>query len=750
MLCTILISHGFFRACFSIGFLALAPGYFALRSIIGYGKETRSGDSRAKILSYSLGLSLITLMLTGLFVNQLMPVFGNKHPFSVKVLTVAIGVVTMGFIAGSAQHAYPEKKQRHKLKFYLKKYARTVLFALPGLLITLLAVGGAITLNNGGPSWLATVVMGLIGLYSLVLVWANPARVGKQYAYALYGICLSILLGTSMRGWNITGHDVMQEFQVFELTLQHAAWHMQYYQDAYNACLSITILPTILQKLTGISDPYIYKFVFQLFFAALAPIMYITLREYVPKKTALLSVLVFLSFPTFLTDMTMLNRQAVALLCFVLSIQAGLDKKLPRLQKDILALIFLIGMVLSHYSTSYIAIGALSFVFVFGLIHIPVRKMIPKKWHIRKVKIGFSIYDPKVILVAVAALFMWGTVITHTSGNISQTISGVVDNIPNIFDGKPVKSSTPTPPKLSGTPLNQDIQVQNNNKQLPTQDYYSASVTRQYPLTSVQPAVSPESAIVRFLHIPKSLITLLFNTIRQLYGAFIIGMMGLGVLLIVFGWVKTKLPPQYVLLGIGTLLIIALQVLLPSIINYGLTRAIQQSLLVLALPIVLGCFWALGKIKIPEEWHAKIVGTALVAFFLVLSGFAASLTGGFKPVLALNNSGFYYEAYLTHQDEIAADQWLAANSPKGSRVYADEFARRKMIAYSNSTIFAQPTLVPSAIPVDSYVYLSYGNTTFNEVPLYYNGSLIYHNVPYGFLNANKNLLYSSGQVLIYK
>lgn len=213
----------------------------------------------------------------------------------------------------------------------------------------------------------------------------------------------------------------------------------------------------------------------------------------------------------------------------------------------------------------------------------------------------------------------------------------------------------------------------------------------------------------------------------------------------------TKLPIQYTLLGIASLIMIGIQVVAPSgTIDYGILRVIQQSLILLSLPIVLASFWIFGKIRIPVGQQPRVLAVILLFFFLLLSGFLPGLTGGYKPVLALSNAGFYYEAYYTHQDEIAADQWLLTNSPKGSRVYSDEFARRKMVTYTNSTIFSQPVVVPSAIPIDSYVYLSYGNITFDDIPLYYNGNLISHSVPYAFLNNNKNLLYNSGQVVIYK
>jgi hypothetical protein len=71
-----------------------------------------------------------------------------------------------------------------------------------------------------------------------------------------------------------------------------------------------------------------------------------------------------------------------------------------------------------------------------------------------------------------------------------------------------------------------------------------------------------------------------------------------------------------------------------------------------------------------------------------------------------------------------------------------------LITYSN--IYSRPTMAPGAISKEAYVYLSYGDTTFNEVPLYYDGALIYEKPPTAFLNDNKNLLYNNGAVQVYR
>ncbi|HKU18048.1 MAG TPA: DUF2206 domain-containing protein [Candidatus Saccharimonadales bacterium] len=748
MLTTLVVPSTFVRALVSIGFLALAPGYFAFRSLVGYAKPA----SLAHLLGYTLGLSLALLMVIGLGVNQLLPLFGNRQPLTTTVLCLAIGGVTAALVVLSAFRARPK---RPHLRFRWKELLKAWPFVAPSVVLPVLATGGAITLNNGGSNWLALTAMGGIGLYALFLVWSKKAV--RWYPAALYGICLALLLGTSMRGWHITGHDIMQEYQVFELTLRHSAWHMQYYQDAYNACLSITILPTIFQRLTGIADPYVFKFVYQLLFASIAPLLYVMLKKFTDRRIALLAVFTFMSFPAFLTDITMLNRQTIALLFVALSLLAGLDKTLRGWHKRTLGAIFLLGMILSHYSTSYITLSVIGAALVFGYGSTLLLNRFRKRPGPRR-KTDVSIYHPAMFAGAVIALFAWGTLATHTSDNIARTITGGVQEIRRIIDHQ--TSSNSGAGNVSLTAQNnastdlfaQYLARMKQTRNAPSNAYYPDSTIAKFPMLAKNPAVPAEGSAMRALHVPTQLIGSLFDAVRQGYALLLELLIVAGLAIVALKRAALKsLSPQYLMLGIASLCIIAMQVILPSdVINYGILRVIQQSLLLLALPIVVGLLWIARAARISERWRPRAVALVLVAFFAILSGFVPALTGGFKPTLALSNSGFYYEAYYTHQQEITADQWLLASSPKGSRVYADEFARRKMIAYTNSTIFAQPVLVPSAIPVDSYVYLSSGNTTFDEIPFYYKGDLLYEHVPYNFLNANKNLLYSSGDVLIYK
>lgn len=736
-------AQGWIWAAYSITFLLGLPGYLIYTLIAG----KHQARSLWKIVAYSMGLSLVYLMAAGLILNQAYVWAHYLSPLSLKPLVITIASSTTVLIVLAALRAKPSVK----LQLIYRHSSGWWLAVTGGVAMPLLAIGGANTLNNGGPSYLALGALGLAGLYFLVLAWSKR-DISKIYPFVLFSIGLTILLGTSLRGWNITGHDIMQEFQVFQLTSAHSVWRMSNYQDAYNACLSITILPTIFQRLTGISAQYVFKFIYQLFFALLAPVIYLSLKDYTPKATAFLSGFIFLTFPTFLTDITMLNRQETALLCFALALMAGLDKALNKWQRGLLVLIFLVGMILSHYATSYVAVSVLLIAAMLGIVSWIYHKLFRKSVKLTS-KNQPAVISLGVTIAVALALFGWNTLATHTSSNFDKTLAGIKPGIVKIF--KPGHSGISTVQHSAGSAeliTNYALSTQ-AVRTLPSADYYSSKNTATYPVSSSPETLSKESGVLKSLHVPQKLLYQAYDKIRKLYAFLIAGLSILGMGLLLFfrkRFVKlSTFPAQYILLGTAGVIAIAAQLVLPaSVIDYGLLRLIQQNLILLAFPIVLAGMWFAKILHIPAKAYNRMLASLLVIFFLILSGVLASLTGGYRPALALNNSGFYYQAYYTHQAEISADQWLNRNIPEGSRVYSDEFTRRQLIAYAG--IFSAPTLVPGAMPVDSYVYIGNTETATSSVPVYVGSDLVYYAVPFNFLNANKNLVYSSGEVMIYK
>jgi uncharacterized membrane protein len=740
-------------ATFSLAYLSFAPGYVLYRTIAGYSKD----EMKAKITAYMIGLSLISLMVIGLVLNQVLPwTTGTHHPLIAATIVPAIAGFVAFFALATAFRRKTQNLGRYKkyaqLSFWRKKSREFWLTCTVGALLVLLpflSTAGATMLNNAGPNWLALGAVALAGIVMFGLAWTKRLPLQGLYSLALYSVTLTLLLGTSMRGWEVTGHDVMQEFQVFQLTTLNSLWDMKFYQDAYMACLSITILPTILQKLSGIPDLYVFKLWFQILFAFIAPLMYAGLRTYVPRKLAFLAAIVFITFPAFLTDIMMLNRQEVAIFCFALALFAALDKKLPRPSRHILMILLLGGMVLAHYSTSYITalilIVATGLGFGLWLIRPLLRRFKVEALQARAFTLFPAYIAPMVLLMIIG----WSGLATHTAGNIADTISGIGNQVVRIVNpsAAPPREKTPADKPAPGVEGYADYAYQ--TRPLPASDYYPDAQSQDFITVESPEQNAPLTPALASAGVSEQLLEKLYGWVRQGYVGVLALLLAVGLMLMLFRHAATRLPLQYPLLGIACLAVVVIQVVLPSdAVNYGLARVIQQGLVILALPSVVAIVWLLGKMKFKFELRFRVVAAGLIALFLVLSGFVSTLTGGYRPVLAFSNAGFYYQAYYTHPEEVEADKWLAANAPNGSRVYADEFSRRRMITYAN--IFPEPTLIPSAIPEDSYVYLSRGNTTTHQVPVYYNGELLFYNVPFYFLNTHKTLVYNSGGVLIYR
>jgi len=724
----------------SFAFLLLVPGYYLWQLIRGK-TPYQSGGMRP--FAYTVGLSLLFLMLIGLGLNEFYTLFGLAHPFLIRPLTYTVMASTL-LVAVAAYIRSPRTYRSVPRVHVPTGHLSSVLAVVAaGVSVPLLAVAGAVTLNNGGPGKLALLAVAA-SLLLVVLMVVYRRLLEPYYAWFLYVVCLGILLGTSMRGWNITGHDVMQEYQVFQLTLQHAAWHMQYYQDAYTACLSITILPTIFQKLTGIGNPYVYKVLFQLFSALLAPLLYTLYRDFVGTRKSLLAVLVCISFPTFLTDIMMLNRQETALLFFVISLLVGMDKQLGRRTKSVLGFLLLAGMIFSHYSTSYVAMGALLVGLVLSVLWYGGQRLI-----LRRKSVTFrgltTLYQTPVIIAAAFLLIAWGTFVTQTSNNISQTIQAVV-----AATRQTITHTVPVTIQSQPSSATHYATAATQNRSLPVQDYYAPQVVAQYPVQSTSETTLPAHSWVERFGVSSVSLSSFYNLVRTGYGVAIEGLVVVG-LFVALSYRRRfqRIPLQYIFLGFGGLVLIMTQVILPPpTINYGPTRLLQEMLIIFAVPMVSSCILLMRAIRIPVAVAESLFGLVLVGFFAVLSGWLPMVTGGFKAALPLANQGFYYQAYYTHQEEVSAAAWLDGHTPAGSRVYSDEFMRRKLITYAN--IFAQPTLVPGALPIDSYVFLDYGNISSGQVPAYDGSKVIYYQPPTAFLQAVKNTVYSSGNVTIYK
>ena len=208
-------------------------------------------------------------------------------------------------------------------------------------------------------------------------------------------------------------------------------------------------------------------------------------------------------------------------------------------------------------------------------------------------------------------------------------------------------------------------------------------------------------------------------------------------------------PAEYIALSMSGIFILVGQTILPSnTVDYGLLRLFQQNLIFLGLPIILGLLslsWILFR---SHRKQLLSCGIILLFFFAILSGLIPEWTGGGRPALPLNNSGFYYDAYYTHAETTASIAWLGQNANREIPVQSDYyFSGVKLLSLGNIGVL--PGILPETIQRKSYVYLDYNNVKTGTIIEYAGPDVVYYFLPLKFLQENKSLIYNNGGSEIY-
>ena len=486
----------------------------------------------------------------------------------------------------------------------------------------LLSIMGAVSLNNGGPNFFTLLMLGLVALYVTLLTVYRRRLNPHLYPYSVYFISLALLLMTSLRGWYTTGHDNQQEFYVYQLTQSHFLWSMSWFRDTYNACLSLNILPTVFNSFLHIPDVYIFKVVFQLLFPFAVIGVYLFLKKFATKKIAYLSTFFFISFPTFANDMPMLNRQEIALIFFSLLLLVLFHRRLSWGTKNIIFLIFAAGLVVSHYTTSYIATALFLITFLLSFITRKFNRFRRPYFLTPVMVIGLAFFT-----------FFWNAALTKTTAGLTSVVAETWQNIGRSFS-RDLKSSDVGYSLFNWRRtdnlrlFNDYVALQNDSIAAgPYQNlYFPQNIYQNYPVIYTPDATQPLTAFGR------SLKTIFLDPywLNNLYKQ---GSAKLIQLLLVVGFIfilsksspyLKSFPPEFYLLSFISISLLGLFIILPFISReYGTLRFFQQTLTLLALPTIVGCLTVFGFLKGRFPLYATL--SFFLIFFLSLYGFIPQL-----------------------------------------------------------------------------------------------------------------------------
>lgn len=719
-------------------------------------------DAPSERLAYSVISAILGLMVSGLVINTVLPHLGISRPLDRGPVLITVDV-WCGLVA-----VWRRKRFMPTIPALRMDNLQGVDWAV-GLLSALcvpLAIMGANRLNNEAGSSV-TLAMLFLAAITLVLLFAKRDALNPGTLTAsLYFIGLAMLLMTSLRGWYITGHDIQNEYAVFELTKNSGDWNISQEKGAYNACLSLTILPTMLWQLLRVDDPYIFKFWFQLLFALCPVLVYRISRRHTNSAIAIIATIYFIAFPTYFTDMPFLNRQEIAYLfvgaCILTATDANLAHRAGRLRVGI----FSIGVVLSHYSTAYVFAGTLAVSWVVYKILAAIRRDKGTEREMASPRRGRAVINPTVgivnVLLLLVGIGLWNGLATHTASNLTSVVGQALQSIRG---GSDSGKSTDTSYSLVGgggaqspsqilSEYTQSTVAQTDAQRTAAGLFPKEMLNKYYPITDAPESSLPVTSLGQLVDDTGLSVATLNSAIRSGSARLLQLFVALGLISAFLSWRKrpTRWMTQLIALSCGAITIVALQVVVPAIsADYGVLRAFQQAMLVSGPLVAVGSYTIFGFIR--TTWSRRAAFAIAFVFFSSLVGAIPQSLGGYPAQLNLNNSGQYYDLYYTHPQDVTAIDWLQSHIPGGPAgptqpvVQIDGYAFNELQTYTNLSLDYND--FPTFLQKNAYVFLGYQTVTDGQETIFQSGDLISYNYPMKLLNAQYNLVYTSNGATIY-
>lgn len=735
-------------------FLIVQPTY--LLSTMSFWRNSRT----VELIGFSLTGVLLYLMLGGLGINALLPLLGMEHPLSPIPVAVLVDALIAGLLI--LRRRYPTESQWRGILSISPIESR---FLVTSGLCVVLAILGANRLNNGANNDLGILALSiLIAVFVFLLIWGQKVREGV-ICCVIYMLSLALLLMTSLRGWFVTGHDIQTEYRVYQLTAAHDHWSISYFHNAYNACLSITILPTEFLQILHIDPPYVYKLFFQFMFSMCPVLVYAIARRYWNRTIAIMATAYFVGFPTFFTDMPFLNRQEIAYLFVCVAILAVTNSRWNLWWRRSFLFAACLGIELSHYSTMYVFLVTLTGAWVIStIIKLSRGAWKPRENSPRPAAPSWATISNTVslsaIVVVAAIAFMWGGLATGTAGaavtDATTSITGFFGNKGGAQAGSVsyglVHGQVTSPESIlenyRNTSLKQSAQMSSQSV------YESPSIAAKYPTPVVNEPSLPTATLGRFISNIGIPVSVLNSAIREAAakGEQVFVLIGLICFLVLKSY-RRRIGREFFSLCVGAILLVALLTVLPGLsIDYGILRAFQEALILIAPVLVVGSlvfFRILGA-------RRGLVAAGVVCIGLLSSttGLLPEVLGGYPAQLSLNNSGQYYQMYYTQPQEVSAIDWLSYQPetlPTNVQAenYTDRFTFTTLNAVSGQQVLSD--IYPTVILKSSWVVLGYTTVRTGIATTAANaGPLITYKYPIGFLRATKNLVFNDGGSEIYK
>ena len=711
---TILLDISFLRQILGFLFLTILPGLLILQIL----KLDKLGFTEKFVLS--MGLSISFLMFFGLLLNNSSLSLGYETPLATIPLLISFNLV---FVVLAIVGYKINKDSIFSLPDFNLSTSEKAFLIVPVIFPTL-SIFGMHVMNTTDNNIILIFLPFLISIYVVFVCLLNRKFPKRMYPVVIFLISISLLFLLSLRSNHIIGSDIHVEYYLFRTTLDNLHWYVLTTGNQLDACLSISILPTIYQSILNIPSEFLFKIFYSLIHSITPLVIYILSKKYVGESYAFLASCFFMFQHRFILT-SYGPRTGVAILFFGLAMMTLFNDKIDPLKKRIIFIIFMASCMVSHYSTTYIFFFIMLGSFV-GM------EILSKKYTFK------NVVSLTLVVLFFSMIFFWYSQVTETAFNAGV---GFIENtFKNLHEFFILESRGSGEALLGGGIM---------GKGIPHKIEFVFTW-----LTFALIGIGVASLLVK----RKEMSFPELNFKKQDFlkdkfevGYFMIALACAGLLVIMIA-----LPFIAVGYSLDRLYAVAITILSVFFVIGGITLSKNLSLNLLrkVLSKTLREKKALPKKqkegKKGEIWKGKengsqvrgylIILLVLIPYFLCVTGVTYQMFGYPRSVI-LNSEGEQYDLYYVHDQESCCAKWLGDYAEKRRRIYSDWYGYGRLVSQSKIT----PSLIDywwlsDPTRIDGYIYLRYQNIVTGEL-IY---GEIYNMTDYFDIFFEKNEIYDSG------
>lgn len=694
----ILLDVPIFRQILGFLFFTIVPGFLVLH-ILKLNKLRL-----AEKIVLSVGLSISFLMFFGLLINLVYPLFGYTTPLSTISLVISFSVILLilAIIAYLKNRttffaSLSDSKLNNKEKTFL---------LLPAF-FPLLSILGIHIMNTTNNNATLMALLFLIPAYATLVTVKHRQVSERVYPPIIFLISISLLLIWTLSSNHVISVDSQYEYYVFQETFGSQRWQTS--GSILDACLSISLLPSIYQSFMNINSEYLFKLLYPLIFSVSPLVVYIISKKYIGSLYAFLSSLFFISQNMFLFT-TVVSRTNTAILFFALVVMILFHDYISDLAKRILFVIFTASCIVSHYSTTYVFFFVLFFTWI-GTETIPIIVLrrakplffLPRnsigennsigslqncgilRGNVNTSRISFcSIFQPSlkkrititVIVLFSVMLFLWHSQIIETSfGCGLHLIQKSLINLNHFFS---LESRGPIVMQALGKGV-----------------------------TVIQEKISFGFNWLTIAFITIGVLSTMVRYRRMVYSPN-------------SGWNKldflqSKFDSEYFIISLACCTTLVFSLVFPYIlVGYAANRLYFQAVTVLSAFFCVGGITVAKWLKTRPYWIILVV---LIFYFICTTGIIYQITGSTESVI-LNSNAPLRDWYYIHDQEIYSARWLRDNSDSENiKIYTDTDGGGILVSQAliSPRLFDNHSLFKEGVEVKGYIYLRYYNVIHGEL-----------------------------------